>query len=446
MSAAGRRDAGVGAPATCRRTDHASDFWRLGSAFGRIRNRTWCPASAGPLETRLKNAARTDFLAFGRPSFTDEEIDAVARVMRSGWVGMGEETIAFERELAAYVGAPYVITLNSCTSALFLSLLALNIKQHDEVICPSLTWCSTANAAMYLGARPVLCDVDPDTLCLTPETVLRHITPRTKAVMAVHMGGLAVDINALRAALPAHVAIVEDAAHALGATYDDGRPVGSSGNLTCFSFYANKNLSTGEGGAIALFDPKVANRLRSLRQHGLTADAWKRFTHPHNALIPGIEELGYKMNYTDLQAAIGRVQLRRQPEMAARRQEIAGHYLHALAAVHPPIEFQHNILHAGHARHLLVVKLPTAHLGMSRNDILLALRRRNIGASIHYAPLHTMPVYQTSGRVSLPHTEGLADRIMTLPISASMTTADVDEVVEHLVDVLSSAQEARVAS
>jgi dTDP-4-amino-4,6-dideoxygalactose transaminase len=398
------------------------------------------------VEIGLNNTARTTFLPFGRPSFTDAEIDAVARVMRSGWVGMGEETIAFERELAEYVGAPYVITVNSCTSALFLSLLALNVKPHDEVICPSLTWCSTANAAMYLGARAVLCDVDPHTLCLTPETVLRHITPRTKAVIAVHMGGLAVDITALRAALPAHIAIVEDGAHALGAAYDDGRPVGSSGNLTCFSFYANKNLSTGEGGAVALFDPEVAERLRSLRQHGLTSDAWKRYTHPHSSLTPRIEELGYKMNYTDLQAAIGRVQLRRQPDMAARRLEIAGHYLHALAALHPPLEFQRNILHHGHARHLLVVKLPTAHLGMSRNDILLALRRRNIGASIHYAPLHTMPVYQVGGRVSLPQTEAFADRILTLPISASMTTADVDEVVEHLADVLSSAQEARVAS
>ena len=394
----------------------------------------------------MTTAQRPDFLAFGRPSFTGDEIDAVARVMRSGWVGMGEETIAFEQELAAYVGAPYVITVNSCTSALFLSLLALNVRPHDEVICPSLTWCSTANAALYLGARPVLCDVDPRTLGITPETVLKHVTPRTRAVMAVHMGGLAVDVAALRAALPARIAIVEDAAHAIGASYTDGRPVGSSGNLTCFSFYANKNLSTGEGGAIALFDPDVAERLRSLRQHGLTADAWKRFTHPHSTLVPRIGELGYKMNYTDLQAAIGRVQLRRQPELAARRLALVEHYLHALAAVAPPLDFQRNLLHAGHARHLLVVRLPTAHLGMSRNDILAALRRRNIGASIHYQPLHTMPVYQTPGRVPLPNTDALADRIMTLPVSVGMATADVDYVVEHLMDVLALAGDARAAS
>jgi perosamine synthetase len=329
---------------------------------------------------------------------------------------------------------------------LFLSLLALEMGPQDEVICPSLTWCSTANAALYLGARPVFCDVDPETLCVTPETVLRHLTPRTKAVMAVHMGGLAVDVAALRAALPAHVAIVEDAAHAIGATYANGAPVGSSGNLTCFSFYANKNLSTGEGGAVALFDPAVAERLRSLRQHGLSSDAWKRFTHPHAALVPRIEALGYKMNYTDLQASIGRVQLRRQPELQARRLEIVERYLDALAAVQPPLEFQRNVMHAGHARHLFVVKLPTASLALSRNDVLMALRRRNVGASVHYQPLHTMPVYQSAGRAVLPHTEALAERIMTLPISASMTSADVDYVVEHLNDVLAAAHEARVAS
>jgi perosamine synthetase len=391
------------------------------------------------------NTTRPDFLAFGRPQFGDDEIAAVARVMRSGWVGMGEETITFERELADFVGAPHVVTVNSCTSALFLSLVALNIRPNDEVICPSLTWCSTANAALYLGARPVLCDVDPATLCVTPETVMRHVTPRTRAVMAVHMGGLAVDVAAMRAALPSHVAIVEDAAHAIGARFENGSSVGSSGNLTCFSFYANKNLSTGEGGAIALFDPGVADRLRSLRQHGLSADAWKRFTHPQAAMVPGIEALGYKMNYTDLQAAIGRVQLRRQPEMTARRRDLVAGYVGALATVQPGLGFQHGVTDAHHARHLLVVRLPVEQLSMSRNEIMVALRRRNIGASVHYQPLHTMPVYQQE-RASLPHTDALAGRILTLPVSAGMSDEDVTYVVEHVVDVLASARHARAAS
>jgi len=394
----------------------------------------------------MTSTNRSDFLAFGRPSFTDQEIDAVARVMRTGWVGMGEETIAFERELAEYVGAPYVVSVNSCTSALFLSLMAANIRPGDEVICPSLTWCSTANAALYLGARAVLCDVDPATLSVTPETIAPHITPRTKAVMVVHMGGLAVDVAALRAAIPSHIAIVEDAAHAIGATYPDGSPVGSSGNLTCFSFYANKNLSTGEGGAIALFDPEAAERLRSLRQHGLSADAWKRFTHRHSILTPKVAELGYKMNYTDLQAAIGRVQLRRLPDMAARRMALVEQYVDALAGVEPRLQFQRNVTHDGHARHLLVVTLPTRSMEMSRNEVFAALRRRNIGVAIHYQPLHTMPVYQAGSRPVLPNTDALADRILTLPISASMFSTDVEYVAEQLIEVLAHGQAARVAS
>ncbi|MFM9912014.1 MAG: DegT/DnrJ/EryC1/StrS family aminotransferase, partial [Methylophilaceae bacterium] len=221
---------------------------------------------------------RTDYLPFGKPNFSQVEIDAVTKVVRSGWIGMGPETIAFEKELEAFVEAPYVVTVNSCTSALFLSLLVSGVGPDDEVICPSLTWCSTANVALYLGARIVFCDVDIDTLCVTVDSILEKITPRTKAVMVVHMGGLAVDVAALRKKIPAHIEIIEDAAHAIGAKYPNGKPVGSSGNLTCFSFYANKNLSTGEGGAVALHDEGKAERLRSLRQHGLSSDAWKRFS------------------------------------------------------------------------------------------------------------------------------------------------------------------------
>src|SRR5690242_10575196 len=190
---------------------------------------------------------RPEYLVFGRPNFGDEEIAAVARVMRGGWVGMGPETIEFEKELARYAGARRALSVSSCTSALFLSLAAHRIGPGDEVILPSFGWCSTANAALYLGATPVLCDVDRETLCVTPESVAACLTEHTRAVMVVHMGGLAPDMVALRAALPANVAIVEDAAHALGGHYADGKPVGSSGNAVCFSFYANKNLSTAEG-------------------------------------------------------------------------------------------------------------------------------------------------------------------------------------------------------
>src|SRR5262245_61622067 len=381
---------------------------------------------------------RTDYLPFGRPNFGDEEIAAVTRVLRSGWVGMGAETIAFEEELAADVGVPHVITVNSCTSALFLSLLVAGVQPGDEVICPSLTWCSSANVALYLGARPVFCDVDARTLCLTPDLVLDRLTPGTKAVVVVHFGGLAADVGSLGAQLPACVAIVEDGAHAFGARFPDGLLVGASGNLTAFSFYANKNLSTAEGGAIALLDDVVAERLRSLRQHALPIDAWKRYSHPQALLLSNhLTELGYKMNFTDLQAPIGRGPLRPQREFEARRLALARRYVEALKSVTPPMGFQADCTHSHHARHLFTVALPVDEMTLSRDEVVLALRARNVGAAIHYAPLHTMPLYCGDGKPpSLPVTERVARAIMTLPISASMTLDDADDVIEQLVGVL----------
>ena len=379
---------------------------------------------------------RADYLPFGRPNFSADEIAAVTRVLRSGWVGMGGETIAFEEELGAFLEAPHVVTVSSCTSALFLSLLALGIGPGDEVICPSLTWCATANAALYVGAKPVFCDVDPGTWCVTPELIADKLTARTKAVIPVHYGGLAIDVDAIRAVLPPGVAIVEDAAHALGARYADGRPVGSSGNMVCFSFYANKNLSTGEGGAIALFDEELANRLRSLRQNAMPVDAWKRFSHSRS--LPSIElsELGYKMNYTDLQASLGRVQLKRQPEFHARRLAIARHYCDRLCSLGLPVSVQRDVVHPNHARHLFAILLGDQRV--SRDELLLALRARNIGASIHYAPLHRMPLYDAGRQPALPNTEQVCRRNMTLPISASMSVEDADYVVRHTAELLSS--------
>lgn len=384
------------------------------------------------------NLSRTDYLPFGRPNFSEREVAAVARVMRSGWVGMGPETIAFEQELAAALSVRHVVTVNSCTSALFLSLLVSGVGPGDEVICPSLTWCSTANAVLYAGGTPVFCDVDPETLCADPRDVVNHLTPRTKAVVVVHYGGYAMNPGPLRAVLPDHVDVVEDAAHAFGARFSDGHLVGSSGNLTCFSFYANKNLSTAEGGAIAVTDDAVADRLRSLRQHALPLDAWKRYTHPRSLLRSNqLDELGYKMNYTDLQAAIGRVQLARQSEFEAIRLDIAYRYVEGLKEIALPLRLQQDCAHPYHARHLFVVLLPIAEMKLSRDDIVLALRAKNIGAAIHYAPLHPMPLYGGFGPPpSLPVTEQVGESIVTLPISASMTLDEADYVLTHLRAIL----------
>jgi dTDP-4-amino-4,6-dideoxygalactose transaminase len=379
---------------------------------------------------------RDQYLAFGTPDFTDAEIEAVARVMRSGWVGMGPETIAFEEELGTFMDVPEVVSVNSCTSALFLALKVEGVGPGDEVIVPSLTWCASANAALYLGATPVFCDVDPRNFCVTPESVLSRLTARTKLVVVVHYGGYAVDVSELRKVLPPNVAIVEDAAHAFGAHYPDGTMVGDSGNSVCFSFYANKNLSTADGGAITLADTRKAEQLRSLRMSGMASNAWSRYIRPSSAFGEGFQELGYKMNYTDLQAAIGRVQLRRMGVMMERRGTVARHYRNRFKELGRPIPFQDGAFSEAHARHLLVARFAPQVIGMSRNDLLLKLRERNIGASIHYAPLHTMPFYTPYVATPLPVTEQLGEQIMTLPISAKMTPMDVDYVVDHMKDLL----------
>lgn len=368
---------------------------------------------------------------FGRPDFSDREIEAVTRVMRSGWVGLGPETASFEKELAAEFGVREVVCVNSCTSALLLSLRLLGVGPGDEVVCPSLTWCSTANAALYLGARPVFCDVDPGSLCVTPETVNAVLTPRTRAVVPVHLGGRAVDIMALRLALPASVAIVEDAAHALGARFPDGRMVGSSGHPTCFSFYANKAVSTADGGAISLDDSADADKLRSLRLHGLNIDAWNRNASAHAAMASTpLEVLGYKANYTDLQAAIGRVQLSRQHEFVPRRAAVARIYTEGLGDL--GFAFQESVNEASHARHLFFVILPQS-MAKSRPAILVALRELGIGVSVHYPPLHRMPLYAPFGpHAPMNATEDLAARIITLPIGASICDADANWVVAQL--------------
>jgi dTDP-4-amino-4,6-dideoxygalactose transaminase len=318
---------------------------------------------------------------------------------------------------------------------MLLSLAALGVGSGDEVICPSLTWCSTANVALHRGARVVFCDIDPESLCAGADQILPLLTQRTRAVMPVHFGGRAVDIPALRAALPDSVAIVEDAAHAFGARMPDGRMVGASGQPTCFSFYANKVISTADGGAIALPDGPLAEQLRSLRMHGLAKDAWQRRSSPRDALAASpLEVLGFKANYTDLQAAIGRVQLARQGEFAATRARIAEVYCQGLVGF--DLALQDGVGSADHARHLFLVLLPES-LADRRAGILTGLRERGIGATVHYPPLHQMPLYNRDRPAPpLVVTEQIGRRVMTLPIGASMTADDAHRVVDTLLELI----------
>ena len=380
-------------------------------------------------KTSSLNKNKFDFIPFGKPNFSEEEIEAVSNVLRSGWIGMGNETLKFEDELADYVKTKNVLTVNSCTSALFLSLLVSGISQDDEVIVPSLTWCSTANAALYLNAKPVFADINKENFSLDITSIKKRITNKTKAIIVVHYGGYAVDIDLLRKEIPKNIVIIEDAAHALGARYSNGKMVGSSDNLTCFSFYANKNLSTGEGGAIAFNNDKIVSRLSSLRQHGMNNNAWSRYIKPEPTLYAKFSELGYKMNFTDLQASIGRVQLQRFEEMQNHRKNISEFYYQELETLVPKIKFQDKILSNNHARHLFPIVLPIEQLNISRDEFLIKLRKKNIGASLHYKPLHDNLLYNFSG--SLPVTEKVANSIMTLPISASISFDDVKYIVHN---------------
>ena len=383
-----------------------------------------------------KTLTEEKLIPFGRPSFTEEEIDAVARVMRSGWIGMGNEVVCFENELAEYIGVKNVVTVDSCTSALYLSLLASGIGKGDEVIVPSMTWCSTANAVIYCGAQPVFCDINSETLCSGTDDILKQVTSKTKAVIILHYGGYAVDINELRRNLPDHICIIEDAAHAFGSIYPDGTKVGSSGNLTCFSFYANKNLSTGEGGAICLNDHNKTEILKSLRQLGMPSNSWKKYLYPNENTKQEVQQLGYKMNYIDLHACIGRVQLQRFNAMQQIRQGIVNKYLTALSQFSPPLVFQKGIEKAEHSKHLLVLQLPIQELSLTRDEILVALRKMNVGAGIHYMPLHLMEFYRKNYKASsLPNCEMAYKKIITLPISSSMTESDIDVVVKILREI-----------
>lgn len=383
------------------------------------------------------------YIPFGRPSFTYKEIRAVKKVIKSGWIGMGSETISFESDIKAFIGVPQVVCVNSCTSALFLALVAAGVADEDEVICPSLTWCSTANVVFYAGATPVFADIDPRTYLISFDSILSKITHRTKAVIVVHFGGLAVDVFELRRILPDNIIIIEDAAHAFGSKYIDGTMVGSSGNLTCFSFYANKNISTGDGGAISLLNESLAEKIQSLRQNAMPINAWKRFTHSDSLLLsPNIKELGYKMNYTDINAALGRIQLSRWNEMARHRRMISEVYATHIRNSDIKVSLQEGVLEDGHSRHLFVVELnsDSSAQGQSRDDVIQKLRAKNIGATLHYAPLHVMPLYISEGKIhsqNLPITEKVSKRILTLPISASISRGEAEYVVSNFIKVLS---------
>jgi dTDP-4-amino-4,6-dideoxygalactose transaminase len=369
-----------------------------------------------------------EFLVFGAPLLGEEEIQGVVDVLRSGWLGTGERTVEFEAAFAEAVGAPHAVGVSSCTAGLHLALVAAGIGPGDEVITTAMTFVATVNAIIHAGATPVLADIDGATLNIDLDDVARLVGPRTKAVIPVHFGGLPVDPKPLRDLASAHgLTVIEDAAHALGGLVE-GRPIGGGASIACFSFYPNKNITTGEGGMVTTDDRQLAERLHILRLHGLSRDAWERFRTKRVVFSDAVAP-GFKYNMIDLQAALGLVQLRRLDEFVETRRRLALSYDETLANV-PGLEAQPRPWNDStrHAHHLYVVTVDESAFGAGRDELLAALRAENIGAGVHYQAVHLHPYYRdTLGLpdTALPVASEVSGRLLSLPLSPAMTDDDV---------------------
>ncbi|MGE4296693.1 MAG: DegT/DnrJ/EryC1/StrS family aminotransferase [Desulfovibrionaceae bacterium] len=372
------------------------------------------------------------FLIFGSPLIGEEEIDEVVASMRSGWLGTGPKVARFEREFAAYTGAPHAAAVNSCTAALHLSILALGLAPGDEVITTPMTFCATVNAIIHAGATPVLADVDPQTMNIDPDAVRAAITPRTRAILPVHFAGRPCDMDALTAIASEHgLKIIEDCAHAIETEYK-GRKAGTIGDIGCFSFYVTKNVITGEGGMVVTASEDIRCRIQMLALHGLSCDAWQRFSdsgYKHYF----VAEAGFKYNMMDIQAAIGIHQLARVEQNWLRRREVWNMYGEALAGLPLTLPAAPEP-GTRHAHHLYTV-LVDESADVTRDEALSAMNANNIGVGVHYLSVPEHPYYRQRfgwNPEDYPHAMRIGRTTMSLPISAKLTDSDVADVVEAM--------------
>ena len=370
-----------------------------------------------------------------------EEEAAVLDVLRRRWLTMGGVTAAFEADFAALTGASHALAVTNCTAALHLAGLALGWGPGDEVIVPSLTFVATANAVRYCGATPVFADVtSADDLSLSPDDVAARLTPRTRAIVVVHYGGYAADMPALLALAGRHgLEVVEDVAHAPGATLD-GRALGTWGRIGCFSFFSNKNMTTGEGGMLTTDDDALAERLRLLRSHGMTTLTWDR--HRGHAISYDVVAPGYNYRIDELRAAIGRAQLAKLPGNNRRRAQLDAAYRALLPAAAPGLALPYAAPRGLPAHHLRPALLPP---GVDRAAFMTAMKERGIQTSIHYPPVHRFSAYRRPDGPALPITEAVAAREVTLPLYPGMSAGDVEVVVAAVAEALDVALAAGAA-
>ena len=388
----------------------------------------------------------SDFIVFGAPQIERDEIDEVVRCLESGWIGTGPRVARFEKEFATYKDTPFAAAVSSCTAAIHLSVLAAGIGAGDEVITTPMTFCASVNAIVHAGATPVLADVDPSTMNIDPAEVEARITPNTKAILPVHFAGRAANMEALTDIAERHgLKIIEDCAHAIETEYR-GRKAGTFGDFGCFSFYATKNVTTGEGGMVLTRKEEDLARIKMLALHGMSKDAWKRFSdegYKHYFVI----ETGFKYNMMDLQAALGIHQLQRVETNWRRRAEIWQQYNEAFAGwpLTLPAEPEPD---TRHAHHLYTILVEEERPGISRDKFLDAMTASNVGVGVHYLSIPEHPVYQEKfgwRPEDYPNAMRIGRQTVSLPLSAKLTDAEVTQVIQAVQATLNASGKERGA-
>ena len=376
------------------------------------------------------------FITFGSPIIDAEAVAAVTRTLESCWIGTGPRVHELESEFARYVGATHALATSSCTAALHLAMVATGIGPGDEVITTPMTFCATANSIVHTGATPVFADCRRDTMNIDPAAVEAAVTPRTKAIIPVHFAGRPVDMEAILAIAKRHgLLVIEDAAHAIESA-TRGRKVGSIGDLTCFSFYVTKNMTTGEGGMVTTDNPELAARIKSYGLHGMSADAWSRFSDKgfkHYDVVFA----GFKYNLTDLAASLGLAQLPRLAEWLERRNAVWARYDAAFAdlPVTRPAPAEPDTVHARHLYTLLV----DDDARVTRDGFLEEMQRRRIGTGVHYRALHVHPYYRDRWGYKpddFPNAHAIGERTVSLPLSPKLDDGDVDRVIRAVHEIV----------
>jgi len=388
----------------------------------------------------MKQPARRSkdrFLVFGMPAIEEAEIDEVVASMRAAWLGSGPKVAAFEAEFRKYKGAEHGVALHSCTAALHLSMIAAGINPGDEVITTPMTFCASVNAILHARGTPVLADIDPLTMNIDPEQVRRRITSRTRAILPVHMAGRPCDMDAIMAIAREHnLKVIEDCAHAIETEYH-GVKAGMIGDFGCFSFYVTKNITTGEGGLVLTRSEQDAARIKILGLHGMSKDAWKRFSdsgYKHYQVI----ECGFKYNMMDIQAAIGIHQLQRLEPYWLRREAIWKRYMQELGGL--PVDLPAAPeAHTRHAYHLFTLQVEKERCGVSRDEFIDAMTAHNIGVGVHYLSVPEHPYYQdTLGwrPDDYPHAMRIGRSTVSIPLSARLSDDDVTDVIGAIRSIL----------